>query len=363
MKAAVLYEYNTPLVLDEVELDAPKAGEVLVRIGAAGICRSDHHFMVGHARTVLPAVLGHEGAGIVEQVGEGVASVKPGDRVVLSFVPNCGRCHSCTTGHANLCDLHAATPGTMFDGTMRLHKGDLRIAHFGKVACFATHAVVPETGCIPAPKEVSMEVAALVGCSVPTGVGAAIFNAQVEPGSAVAVVGCGGVGLNVIQGARLMNPSKIIAVDINEGALEFATKFGATHTVNATHEDPVAKVKELTGGLGADYSFEVFGSTETIETAFDMARKRGTVVVVGIAPVGEKAGINAVSLVRDEKVLKGTYYGSNRPSVDMPKMMDLYLSGQLNLDELITRHYTLDQVNQAYDDLMAGAIGRGVIVL
>ena len=192
-------------------------------------------------------------------MGEGVASVKPGDHVVLSFVPNCGRCYSCTTGHANLCDLHAATPGTMFDGTMRLHKGDVRIAHFGKVACFATHAVVPETGCIPAPKEVPMEVAALVGCSVPTGVGAAIFNAQVEPGSTVAVVGCGGVGLNVIQGARLMNPSKIIAVDINDGALEFATSSGLRIPSTPPTRTPWPRSRELTGGLGADYSFEVFG--------------------------------------------------------------------------------------------------------
>ena len=361
MKAAVLYEYNTPLVLEDLELDPPQAAEVLVKIGAAGICRSDHHFMVGDAHTKLPAVLGHEGAGVVEQVGPGVATVKPGDRVVLSFVPNCGRCHSCTTGSANLCDLHAATSGTMFDGTMRLHKGDQRISNFGKVACFATHSVVPETGCIPAPKEVPMEVAALVGCCVPTGVGAAIFSAQVEPGSTVAVVGCGGVGLNVIMGAKLMNPSKIIAVDVNDGALEFATKFGATDTVNASHEDPVARVKEITGG-GVDYSFEVLGSTETTEACFDMARKRGTIVIVGISPIGEKAGINAVSLVREEKTLKGTYYGSHRPSVDMPKLMDMYLAGKLNLDELITRHYTLDQVNEAYDELMAGAIGRGVMV-
>ena len=362
MKAAVLYEYNTPMVVEDVELDPPKAGEVLVKTGAAGICRSDHHFMVGHARTTLPTVLGHEGSGVVEEVGEGVKGLKPGDHVILSFVPNCGRCYFCTMGRPNLCDAHASTPGTMFDGTTRLRKGDQSITHFGKVACFAERTVVPETGCIPVPKSVPPEVAALIGCCVTTGVGAAIFNAQVEPGSSVAVVGCGGVGLNVIQGARLLNASKIIAVDVGEGQLEFAMKFGATHTVNASHQDAVARVKEITGGVGADYAFEVYGSAETVETSFAMARKGGTVVVVGIAPVGEKAGINAVSLVRDEKVLKGSYYGSVRCHVDMPKMVDLYMSGRLNLDELVTRRYALEQVNEAYEALERGEIGRGVIV-
>ena len=361
MKAAVLYEYNTPLVIEEVELDGPKAGEVLVKTANAGVCRSDLHFMKGEARTILPVVLGHEGSGVVEQVGEGVTKFKPGDHVILSFVPNCGRCRFCNTGRPNLCDLHDATPGTMFDGTTRLHNGDQRITHFGKVACFAERAVVPETGCIPVPNTVPMDVAALIGCCVTTGAGAAIFNAQVEPGSTVAVVGCGGVGLNVIQGARLLNASKIIAVDIREGPLEFATKFGATHSVNASHQDAVARVKEITDGQGADYAFEVYGSAETIEMSYAMSRKGGTVVVVGIAPLGENAGINAVTLVRGERTLKGCYYGSARCHVDMPKMVDLYLSGRLNLDDLVTRRYSLDQINHAYDELEAGGIGRGVI--
>ena len=362
MKAAVLYDYDTPLVVEDVELDGPKAGEVLVKTAAAGICRSDYHFMKGEARTTLPSVLGHEGSGIVEQVGEGVTAIKPGDHVILSFVPNCGRCHFCNIGRPNLCNLHASTAGYLFDGTTRLHKGDQPISHFGKVACFAQYTVVPETGCIPVQATFPMDVAALIGCCVTTGVGAAIFNARVEPGSTVAVVGCGGVGLNVVQGARLLNASKIIAVDVREGQLEFAMKFGATHTVNASHQDAVARVKEITDGLGADYTFEVYGSAETVEAAYSMARKGGTVVVVGLAPRGERLGIDPVSLVRDEKVLKGTYYGSAKCHVDMPKMVDFYLSGQLNLDELITRRYTLDQVNEAYDDLVQGEIGRGVIV-
>jgi NDMA-dependent alcohol dehydrogenase len=362
MKAAVLYDYNTPLVIEEVDLDPPKPGEVLVKTGAAGICRSDYHFMKGEATTMLPVVLGHEGAGVVQAVGEGVTRVKPGDHVILSFVPNCGLCFFCTTGRANLCEKHAATSGTLFDGTTRIHKGGQDISPFGKVACFAESTVVPETGCIPAPQALPLDRAALIGCCVTTGVGAAIFNAEVEPGSTVAVVGCGGVGLNVLQGAGLLNASKIIAVDIREGQLEFAMKFGATHTVNASHQDPVARVKEITDGRGADYTFEVYGSAETVETAYAMARKGGTVVVVGIAPVGDKADIDAVSLVREEKVLKGSYYGSARCHVDMPKIVDMYMSGRLNLDDLITRRYSLDQINEAYEDLDKGEIGRGVIV-
>ena len=361
MKAAILHEYNSPLSLEDVELDDPKAGEVHVKIAAAGVCRSDYHFMKGEARIALPVVLGHEGSAIVQRIGEGVTTVKPGDHVILSFVPHCGSCHFCTTGRPNLCDGHAATGPNMYDGTTRLHKGDQRIHHMGKVACFAEEAVVPESGCVPVDRDFPMDCAALIGCSATTGVGAAILNAKVEPGATVAVVGCGGVGLNVIQGARLSNASKIIAVDVQEGKLEFAMRFGATHSVNAKDQDPVARVKEITGGLGADYTFEVYGSAETVETAYNMARKGGTVTVVGIAPAGEMASIDPVSLVRNEKVLRGTYYGSARPPVDFPKMVEFYRSGKIDLDNLITRRYSLDQINEAYEDLDRGEVGRGVI--
>ena len=362
MKAAVLYQYGQPLVVEEVELDEPKAGEVLVKVGAAGICRSDRHFMHGDAQISLPAVLGHEGAGTVERVGPGVTSVKPGQQVILSFVPACGRCKSCLEGNSNVCDNHMATGPRMYDGTCRLHKGGQYIHHMGKVACFAEYAVVPETGCVPTRAPLPMDIAAMIGCCVPTGVGAVVFSAKVQPGSTVAVVGCGGVGLNVIMGARLVNAAKIIAVDIRESQLEFAMKFGATHSVNASDRDPVAQVKELTGGLGADYTFEVFGSTDTIRAAYDMCRKSGTVTVVGIAPMGAEASFNAVDLVRNEKTVRGTYYGSARSLVDMPKLADLYLAGKLNLDDLVVRHYTLEQVNQAYDDMDRGDVGRGAIV-
>ncbi|MBI4337391.1 MAG: Zn-dependent alcohol dehydrogenase [Chloroflexi bacterium] len=361
MKAAVLYEVNRPLAVEEIELDPPKAGEVRVRIAAAGICRSDLHFMKGEAKLKLPSVLGHEGSAIVEEAGPGVSSVKPGDHGILCFVPNCGRCRFCLTGRSNLCDAHARTGANLFDGTTRLHKGAQRISHMGKVACFAQQAVVPETGCIPIPADVPMPQAALIGCCVTTGVGAAMFSADLRPGSTAAVVGCGGVGLNIIQGAKLLGASKIIAVDINEARLEFARKFGATDFVNPKDQDPVARIRELTDGQGADYTFEAFGSAETAELAYTAARKGGTVVIAGIAPVGDRAAVDLVNLVRDEKTLKGTYYGSARPTVDMHTMLDLYLRGKLDLDDLVGRQYRLEDINEAFADLERGYPGRGLI--
>ena len=221
MKAAVLVEANEPLRIEDVELDPPKAHEVRVRIAAAGVCRSDLHFMRGEAAIAKPAVLGHEGSAIVEEVGEGVTRVAPGDHVILSFVPFCGRCPSCISGRANLCDTHLATGPSMFDGTRRLHWNGKDLAHMGKVACFAEQAVVPENGCMKIDPDFPLPQAALIGCSVTTGVGSVLFSAKVEPGSTVAVIGCGGVGLNVLQGARLASASRIIAVDINDAALEF----------------------------------------------------------------------------------------------------------------------------------------------
>ena len=274
--AAVLYDVNKPYAIEPVELDPPKRGEVLVKVGAAGICRSDLHFAKGEATIALPAVLGHEGSGTVEAVGDGVSMVKPGDRVILSFVPNCGHCHSCETGRPHLCDEHARTSGKLFDGTSRLHTlAGQDLTHMGKVACFAEYAVVPEAGCIPAPAALGFPQMALIGCSVTTGVGAAVFNAGVAAGDSVAVIGCGGVGLNVIQGARLAGATTIVAVDVKDSALAFARKFGATHTVNARTEGAVERVQTITGG-GAQFAFEAYGGGATTRMAVEMLRKRGT---------------------------------------------------------------------------------------
>ena len=362
MKAAVLWELGKPLTIEEVELDPPKVGEVRVKIGAAGICRSDLHYMKNEGVIATPAVLGHEGAGTVIELGEGVTTLNVGDRVILAFVPNCGRCKHCLTGRANLCDAHFTTGANMFDGTTRLHQGDTRIHHMGKVACFAQEAVVPESGCIKVPDDFPFPQAAYIGCCVTTGVGSAIYGAKVPAGSSVAVVGCGGVGLNILQGARLSGATKIIAVDTDDGRLEFAGRFGATHFVNPNNGDPVAAIKELTGGLGAEYTFEAFGGAETVETAYKAARRGGTTVVVGIAPIGQDPVINAGELVRFEKTIKGSYYGTARPRVDFDTMVDLYLNGKIDLDTFEGKHYSLDQINDAYDDLERGLPGRGVIV-
>jgi NDMA-dependent alcohol dehydrogenase len=360
--AAVLHEINKPYSIETVELDPPKQGEVLVKVGAAGVCRSDLHFQKGEAAIAIPAVLGHEGSGTVEAVGPGVTMVQPGDRVILSFVPNCGHCHYCETGRPNLCDTHARTGGKLFDNTVRLHTLDGRdVAHMGKVACFAEYCVVPEAGCIRANEKLDFPQMALIGCSVTTGVGAALFNAGVGPGDSVAVVGCGGVGLNVIQGARLAGASKIVAVDVSEAALEFATSFGATHSVNPKDGEATRRVQEITEG-GADFAFEAYGSGATTKMAVDMVRKGGTAVIVGIAPLGDTAEIEPVYVTRMEKTIRGCYYGSSRPRQDMPRIADWYLQGRVDIDGLITRRYTLDDINRAYQDLESDAVGRGVLV-
>src|SRR5215470_9333744 len=360
--AAVLYDVNKPYAIEAVELDPPKRGEVLIKVGAAGVCRSDLHFQKGEATIAMPAVMGHEGAGTVQSVGEGVTMVKPGDRVILSFVPTCGHCHSCESGQPHLCDEHARTTGKLYDNTSRLHTlAGQDLTHMGKVACFAEYAVVPQMGCVPAPASLDFAQLALIGCSVTTGVGAAVFNAKVQPGDQVAVIGCGGVGLNVLQGARISGATTIVAVDVKDGALEFAKKFGATHVVNARKEDAVARVQALTGG-GAHFAFEAYGSGATTRMAVDMLRKRGTAVIVGIAPIGDTAPIEPVVLTRGEKTVTGSYYGSAHPRQDMPRIADWAERGLIDVAGLVTRRYALPEINRAYADLETDAVGRGVIV-
>jgi len=360
--AAVLHDVNKPYSLETVDLDPPKRGEVLIKVGAAGVCRSDLHIQKGEGIIALPAVLGHEGSGTVEAIGEGVTMVKPGDRVILSFVPNCGHCHSCESGRPHLCDEHGRTTGKLFDGTSRLHTlAGQDLTHMGKVACFAEYSVVPEVGCIPAPAGLDFAQMALIGCSVTTGVGAAVFNARVQPGDSVAVIGCGGVGLNVLQGARLAGATTIVAVDVKDAALAFAKGFGATHTVNARTEDAVARVQALTGG-GVQFAFEAYGSGATTKMAVDMLRKRGTAVIVGIAPIGDASPLEPVGITRMEKTIRGCYYGSAHPRQDMPRIADWVGRGLLDVKGLVKRRYPLADINRAYEDIETDAVGRGVLV-
>lgn len=359
--AAVMHEVGRPLTVETIDVDEPRGGEVLVRVAAAGVCHSDLHYMKGDWPWPLPAVLGHEGAGVVVAVGPGVSRVKAGDSCILIFRPNCGACEYCQQGRPMLCQGHVRPAGTMYDGTTRMSLGGAPLYGLAGVACFSQYTVMSEEQLLPIDPTIPLDRAALVGCSVMTGVGAAVNTARVEPGSAVAVIGCGGVGLNVIQGARLQNAGRIIAVDLSDEKLELATRFGATDVVNAAEEDAVARIRELTGG-GADCAFDAIGYTRTTEQAFDATRIGGKAVVVGIAPKGDLARIDAWSLVMQEKALLGSFYGSARPRVDMPRILDLYRQGRLMLDELVARTYPLERINEAYADLQSGAAGRGVIV-
>ena len=364
MKAAVLEAPAKDLVVDRVEIQEPRSGEVLVRLAASGVCHSDLHVIHGTQTTPLPVVLGHEGAGVVESVGPNVTRVKVGDHVVLSWTPYCGQCAYCQSGHPNLCEVVYATMGngTLFDGTSRLSRAGKPLYHYSFISSFAQYSVVPESGCVVIEPDIPLDKAALVGCAVMTGVGAAINTAHVHPGSAVAVIGAGGVGLNAIQGARLAGAAPIIAVDVNPAKLALARTFGATHVVNAAEVNAVATIRDLTKGMGADYTFEAVGRPETMRQCWEMARPGGTVVMVGIAPEGSELALPANRIVREERRLVGSFYGSARPHIDMPMILNLYTAGKLMLDELVTHRFSLEQINEAVHTLESGEAVRPVII-
>ena len=361
MKAAVLYETNQALEIRELEQEPPKAGEVRVRVGAAGVCASDRHVMKGTSLLPLPVVLGHEAAGTVEEVGEGVVRVKPGDRCILSFVSNCGHCRTCRVGLPNICETNLETGPSQYDGTTRLHDGDTGVYQMGKLGAFAESMVIPQQACQPVPDEVPFPVGALIGCRVTTGVGAVINSPAAAAGMSVAVFGCGGVGLNVIQGARLMGASRIIAVDIYGPKLEFSYRFGATDTVNSREVDPVEAIRDLTGD-GVDMALDSFGAPDVVAGAVKSLRRGGTAISVGLAPVGATAPIDVVDMIRSQKTLVGSYYGSASPHETFRKLVDYYLKGRIDLDSMITRTYSLEQVNEGFDAIAEGEDGVGVIV-
>jgi S-(hydroxymethyl)glutathione dehydrogenase/alcohol dehydrogenase len=353
MKAAVLYEINKPLVIEEIDIDEPGPGQVMVRTVSAGVCHSDLHQIEGLWPVDLPVVLGHEGAGTVERVGEGVTYVQPGDHVVMNFIPFCGVCSFCQSGRPVLC-LQGRTD------VKHLCKGDQRIDSYLSVSSFAEHMLVSENGVVKVREDAPLDKLSVMGCAVATGVGAVLNTAKVEAGSSVAVVGLGGVGLNVIQGAALAGAYPIIAVDLLERKLEMARQFGATHFVNASKEDPVEAVCVLTEG-GVDYAFEVIGNPQAISQAFDMARRGGEAIMVGVSPFGSKTSIDTNGLLA-EKTLKGCVYGSIRQRVDIPRYIDLYMAGRLNLDLLVTRSFALEDINEAFAAMKAGEVARSVIV-
>jgi NDMA-dependent alcohol dehydrogenase len=361
-KAVVCRELNKPISVETIEVESPRRGEVMIEIGACGVCHSDLSATNGTIPLPPPLVLGHEAAGKICEVGEGVSDIAVGDTVVVSWIPMCGKCRYCVMGRPALCDMSARATITLPDGTSRIKGSDGKpLNHFAGVSVMAEYATVHRDNVIPIDPSIPLDKAAIVGCAVMTGVGAALNTARVEPGSSCAVFGSGGIGLNVIQGCALAGAERIIAVDLSDKKLEFARAFGATHTVNPGGGDAVAKVMELTGG-GADYAFECIGLSATIQQAYNAIRKGGTAVVVGVSRPTDVVQLGAFLMPFQEKVLTGSMYGSARPAIDFPRLLNLYKGGRLKLDELVTATYSIDDAPRAFADLEAGANARGVIV-
>ncbi|MCU0514382.1 MAG: Zn-dependent alcohol dehydrogenase [Anaerolineae bacterium] len=364
IQAALLVQPNRHFVVEDVLLEPPRTGEVQVKLAASGVCHSDWHVATGDTRQPMPCVTGHEGAGVVAAVGPGVSRVQVGDHVTLSWAPDCGECFYCLRGQPNLCETFTAPlwRGVLLDGTPRLRRLDgSPVYHYCGLATFADYAVVPETACIPIDRRIPLTVAALVGCAVATGVGAALYTAQVRPGDSVVVYGAGGIGLNILQGAALCGAGPIIAVDTHPAKMALARQFGATHTLLAD-DHPLAAIQALTGGRGAEHVFESVGLAAVQEAALAAVRPGGMLTLVGLAPMGSGTNLPGALLVRQEKTVKGSYYGSVSPRRDFPLLLSLYQSGRLKLDELISRTYRLDEINQAYADMLSGRVARGVIV-
>ena len=356
MKAAICYEFGKPLVVEEVNIDPPQKGEVKVRLGATAICHSDISIIEGALGRFLPLVAGHECAGYVEEVGEGVKSVKPGDTVVVSVLKSCGRCYYCVTGRPHLCE--ADWP---LNKESRIsNKRGQRPAQ--SIGGFAEYIIVDQSQAVKIPKEVPIDCASLLACGVIAGFGAVANRAKVEPLSSVVVIGTGGVGLNAVQGAAYVGARPVIAVDIADNKLAAARTFGATHTINSKQEDAVKAVMQLTSGRGADYVFVAVGNNAAIGQGVAMTGKRGTTVIIGMPPMQENMSLPAMAFMGGERVLMGSLMGSTRLPVDIPKLVALYQTGYLKLDELITKRYPLEKINEAIDSLLKGEALRNVIV-
>ena len=363
-KAVVCRQWNQPVSIEEIEVDSPGPNQVMIQLEAIGVCHSDLSATNGTMPIPPPVVLGHEACGRVVEVGEGVAGYAPGDKIIPCWIPICGQCRFCQEGRTTLCDDWAKSFLNPKDGTVPRRDADGNpLNAFAGVGVMAEYSTMHVDNLIKIDPEMPSDKAALVGCGVMTGVGAAINRAQVRPGSSCVVIGAGGVGLNVIQGCAIAGAETIIAVDLVDKKLEFAQQFGATHTVNPSSDgDPVAKVKELTGG-GADYGFEVIGLGETIVQTYASVRKGGTAVVIGVPKFDVTATLPAATMWMEEKALLGSAYGSGAPKNDIPNLIKLYQRGRLKLDELITQTYAIEDTPRAFEDLEKGLNARGVIVL
>ena len=358
MKAALFRDIGQPLSIEEVQIDKPKGHEVLVRTAACGVCRSDLHYIEGHYAHPTPTILGHESAGVVEEVGEQVRYVRAGDHVITCLSVFCGHCDFCVTGRPYSCkNTETAREETE---PSRLTQSGKDISQYYSLSSFAEQMLIHEHALVKIREDMPLDVAALIGCAVVTGFGAVIHTANIEVGSTVAIIGCGGIGLSAINGAAIAGAGRIIAVDINESKSDLARQLGATDFVNAAEGDPVKQIKELTGG-GVEYSFEALGLKETAEQAFRMLRSSGVATIIGMVPQGQMIEIHAAALLDDRK-LQGSNMGSNAFRVDMPRFVDFYLDGKLHLDQMISKRIQLEQINDAFEEMKRGEVARSVIV-
>jgi Zn-dependent alcohol dehydrogenase len=361
--AVVARKLGSPVSVEQITVQPPRRGEVMIRLAACGVCHSDLSATNGTIAYPLPLVLGHEGAGIVTAVGEGASRYEVGDHVVSSFVSICGRCHYCQTGRPHLCVQSLRAIHTLPDGSVRTFDGaGSPVNVFCGCGVMAEYATVHADNLVRIDPHMPLDRAALIACGVMTGFGAAVNTARVEAGSVAVVFGCGGVGLNTIQGCAIAGAAMIVAVDTSGPKLELARRFGATHTFDVTGQEQAGRaLYKLTGG-GADYAFDCVGLGRVSEQAFAVLRRGGTAVTVGIAAADDRIVLNAQQVAISARTLTGSYYGSARPELDFPRLIGLYRSGRLKLDELITRTYSLDEAPQAFADLQEGRPGRGVIV-
>ena len=359
MKAAVLNSIPGQLDIEDIQIDSPGPREVLIETKAAGLCHSDLHFMEGKYPYPCPAVLGHESAGVVTAVGADVHYVEPGDHVITCLSAFCGHCEQCISGHLSLCEEKNTELVRRSDQPSRLSRDGEAVNSFLHLSSFAEQMLVHEHTVVKIPEEMPLDRAALIGCGVTTGLGAVFRTTKVEPGSSMAVIGCGGIGLSAIQGGRIAGANKVIAVDMNPSKLELAQALGATHVVNPADGDAVEQIRELTGG-GVHNSFEAVGLKDTAEQAYRMLRSGGTATVIGMIPVGTKVEVHGPDLL-SEKTLTGSNMGSNQFRTDMPRFVDMYLDGRLKLDEMVSKTIELDQINEGFEEMKTGNVARSVI--
>lgn len=362
-RAVVCRTLNEPVVVEDIVVEGPRRGEVTIELAACGVCHSDLSATNGTIPFPPPLVLGHEGAGRIVEVGEGVTEFAVGDAAISSFVSMCGKCRYCTTGRPQLCDQSAKALFTLPDGSVRTRDAAGRPLNvFSGCGVMAQFATLHVDNVVKAPADVALDCCALVGCGVMTGFGAACNTAKVWPGAVAVVFGAGGVGLNAIQGCIVSGAAVVVAVDTSDAKLELARLFGATHVLNAASEENVVrKLRQLTGG-GADFSFECVGLGAVLAQAYGCLRKGGTAVMVGVAGPKDETTIRTSTLTFEERTLTGSYFGSARPREDFPRLLSLYKAGRLKLDELITRRYRIDEAPEAFADLASGRNARGVIV-